>query len=113
MMQLRQRIFKRVKAKVLNGKFITGEMFLELCQAYTESINKGSVPCIESAWTYLCQNECQRAMQEAIAQYEKEVKSKVFLNLKQTECLNYIELKQAHKKMKEECLAYFREKAVG
>lgn len=51
---LRSRIFKRVKPKVLNGKFITGELFLELCQAYTTAINKGSVPCIESAWTYLC-----------------------------------------------------------
>lgn len=27
---LRQRIFKRVKPKVLNSKFITGEMLLEL-----------------------------------------------------------------------------------
>jgi len=54
MNQLRGKIFKRVKPKVLNGKYITGEMFLELCHAYTEAINKGSVPCIESAWTYLC-----------------------------------------------------------
>ena len=54
MRNLRNRIFKRVKPKVLNGRYITGEMFLELCFAYTEAINKGSVPCIESAWTYLC-----------------------------------------------------------
>jgi hypothetical protein len=29
--QLRQKIFKRVKPKTLNSKFITGEMLLELC----------------------------------------------------------------------------------
>ncbi len=29
--QLRQKIFKRVKPKSLNSKFITGEMLLELC----------------------------------------------------------------------------------
>ena len=75
MTALRGRIYKRVKPKVLNGRYITGEMFLELCQAYTEAINKGSVPCIESAWTYLCQNECQRAMQEAILTYEKDLRS--------------------------------------
>lgn len=51
---LRQRISKKVKPKMLNGKFISGEMLLELCISYTEAINKGSVPCIESAWTYLC-----------------------------------------------------------
>jgi hypothetical protein len=28
---LRQKIFKRVKPKTLNSKFITGEMLLELC----------------------------------------------------------------------------------
>lgn len=55
---LRQRVFKKVKPKVLNGRFINGEMLLELCLAYTQAINKGTVPCIESAWTYLCQNEC-------------------------------------------------------
>ena len=54
MTQLRQKIFKKVKPKVLNGRFITGEMLLELCVAYTGAINKGSVPCIESAWTYIC-----------------------------------------------------------
>lgn len=67
MNSLRQRVFKRVKPKQLNGKYITGEMLLELCKAYSDSINTGSVPCIESAWTYLCQNECQRAMQESLA----------------------------------------------
>lgn len=29
--QLRSKIFKRVKPKTLNSKFITGEMLLELC----------------------------------------------------------------------------------
>jgi hypothetical protein len=73
MTSLRSRIFKRVKPKVLNGKFITGEMFIELCQSYVSAINQGNIPCIESAWTYLCQNECQRAMQDAISQYEKDL----------------------------------------
>jgi hypothetical protein len=45
-------------------------MFFELCQAYTVSINKGSVPSIKSAWTNLCQNENLRAIQEAIRKYE-------------------------------------------
>lgn len=52
-------------------------------------------------------------MQESIANYEKEVKSKVFLNVKQSDCINYNELKQIHKKLKDESIAYFKEKAVG
>lgn len=55
--RLRSKIFKRVKPKSLNGKFITGEMLLELCHSYTKAINKGSVPSIKNAWSYVCQNE--------------------------------------------------------
>lgn len=65
MTSLRQKIFKRVKPKALNGRFITGEMLLELCTSYTDAINRGGVPCIESAWSYLCKNESQRAFYDA------------------------------------------------
>lgn len=68
---LRQKVFNRVRPKMLNGKAITGETFIELCEAYTKAINGGSVPCIESAWTYLCKNECQRAYQEALDHYSQ------------------------------------------
>ena len=71
---LRSKIFKRVKPKALNKRYITGASLLELCIAYTQAINKGSVPCIESAWTYVCQNENNRAIESAIMAYKKELK---------------------------------------
>lgn len=51
--KLRSKIFKKVKPKTLNGKFITGEMLLELCHSYTKAINKGTVPSIKNAWSYV------------------------------------------------------------
>lgn len=66
---LRNKIFKKVKPKTLNGKQLTGEMILELALAYTNAINSGSVPNIQSAWTYVCQNECHRAIEEAVGHY--------------------------------------------
>ena len=39
MKNLRQKVFKKVKIKKLNGRSLTGQMFIELCQAYTDSIN--------------------------------------------------------------------------
>ena len=36
---LRAKIFKKVKPKNLNSKFITGEMLVELALAYTNAIN--------------------------------------------------------------------------
>jgi hypothetical protein len=54
----------------MNGKTLTAQMFLELCHAYTDSINKGSVPNIESAWTSLCKNENMRNIKQTISNYE-------------------------------------------
>lgn len=52
--QLRTKIFKRVRPKTLNSKFITGEMLLELCYSYTDAINTGTIPNIQNAWSYVC-----------------------------------------------------------
>lgn len=61
MTALRSKIFKRVKPKTLHGTFITGESLLQLASAYCDAINQGGVPCIESAWTSVCKQECQKA----------------------------------------------------
>lgn len=45
-------------------------MVLELCKAYTESINKGNVPSINSAWCNLCRSENQRSLEDAIRSFE-------------------------------------------
>jgi len=63
---LRGKIFKRVKPKTLNGKAITGKNLLELAHSYCIAINAGTVPNIQNAWSYVCQNECQRAIQEGV-----------------------------------------------
>lgn len=56
--QLRTKIFKRVRPKTLNGKFLNGEMLIELCESYCDAINTGTLPNIQNAWSYVCQNEC-------------------------------------------------------
>ena len=66
MENLREKIFKRVKPKSLNKRFITGETLLELCEAYTTAINGGNLPNIENAWTYVSKNENGRAQSAAI-----------------------------------------------
>lgn len=58
----------------MNGKIITARTLSELAVAYTSAINEGSVPCIESAWTYICKNECQRGVHEAIQMYKDTLK---------------------------------------
>lgn len=55
---LRKRIFNRVRPKVMNGKNLSGCMYVDLMRSYVSAINQGAVPAIDSAWTYICKNEC-------------------------------------------------------
>ena len=43
-------IFRKVKPKQINGYFVSGVQLCELAESYTEAINKGGVPVIETAW---------------------------------------------------------------
>ncbi len=58
----RKKIFKKVKPKTMNGKFLNGGMLIELCKAYIQAMNTGNMPNIENAWTYLCKNESHKAL---------------------------------------------------
>lgn len=92
MEELRAKIFKRVKPKSLNGRNITGETLLELCEAYTQAINQGNVPCIESAWSYVCKNESLRAQQQSVQLYKAAISKHLSGGLMP----DYAQLKKLH-----------------
>lgn len=63
---LRSKVMKRVKPKtIMNGQVLSGPMFADLVINYVTAINKGIVPNIENAWTYISQSECQKAMEKS------------------------------------------------
>ena len=57
-LQLRRKVLNRVKVKTMNGKKLNGSMLAGLVESYVDAVNKGAVPNIENAWSYLCKNEC-------------------------------------------------------
>jgi hypothetical protein len=63
---LRRKVFKKVKPKQLRGQFITGKMLIELAEAYTDALNKGGIPVIESAWEYMQSNELENAFKSTL-----------------------------------------------
>ncbi len=63
--KLNSKIFRKVKPKKMNGKFLDGELLLELCRSYEKTINDGDIPNIDSAWNGLCKNETLKAFREA------------------------------------------------
>lgn len=69
---LRKKVVNRIKAKTINGKRLNGEMLFNLASSYAEAINNGAVPSIESSWSYICKNECQKALQDAYEVFERE-----------------------------------------
>jgi len=79
-------------------------MFLELCEAYTGSINQGSIPSIEGAWTSLCKNENLRGIKQAISSYEQKMDAGSYLDKKKQECFEYSQLKHLNKKVMNEVL---------
>ena len=60
--QARKKIFKKIKPKMLNGQMLNASMLIELCKAYIQAMNTGNMPNIENAWSYLCKNESQKAL---------------------------------------------------
>jgi hypothetical protein len=70
-MQLRRKVINRIKPKLIHGKKLNGLMLYNLALSYVDAINKGAVPNIESAWSYICKNECLKAQQESYDKFDR------------------------------------------
>ncbi len=108
-MNLRRKVINRMRLKTLNGKALNGEMFCNLAQSYVAAINKGAVPNIESAWTYICKNECMKAFQKSIEKYDATIRELTNEQLPMDET----ELKEAHKEAYQTAVAEFNKISVG
>jgi len=60
---LKKKVLGKMNSKTLNGRAITGSVLVSLANQYVQSFNTGSMPNIESAWTYICRNESQKALE--------------------------------------------------
>ena len=109
MMLLRRKIINMMKPKTLNGKALNGEMLLNLAESYVSAINKGAVPSIENAWTYICKNECLKAFHCSLEKYDTTMKDMLFERLP----MDPEELKEAHKEASELAFAEFNKISVG
>lgn len=106
---LRRKVMNRVKPKQLNSRCLNGEMLFNLAKSYAEAINAGAVPSIESSWSYICKNECQKAMMEALQLFEK----KFYEAFAENVPMPNQELKAIYKQFKKEAITTFCKTAVG
>ena len=106
---LRRKVMNRIKPKQLNNRPLNGEMLFNLAKSYVDSINAGAVPSIESSWSYICKNECHKAMQDAYQVFEK-----LFYDEFSAACpMLEAELKQIFKEAKNQAMQMFNKTAVG
>ena len=94
---------------MINGKALNGDMFWNLCKSYVESINQGSIPSIESSWSYICKNECLKALDDSMELFTKTLTEET-----QNEGPLYDEeLKDKYLVAKRAALTFFNQVAVG
>ena len=107
--QLRKKILGKLKLKNLNNKQLHGNMRASLIESYISAINKGTVPTIENAWTYICKTECSKALQDALQTFENLVNEA----LTERFPMNEDDLNEILKEAKEAAEIIFDKKSMG
>ena len=108
-MSLRKKVLNKLKLKTLNNKPLNGYMLSTLIENYISAINKGAVPTIENAWTYICKTECSRALQDSLNLYEATLNEALSSNFPMDE----EDLKQIHQDSKTAAETLFEKRAIG
>ena len=105
---LRKTVLNSINPKKLNGQELNGEMLIDLIKSYVKMINEGAVPIIQTAWTYMRQNQALLAKKNALENYKK----------KTDEIINKFPMKEEFlrnilKKIKKEIILNFNEEIIG
>lgn len=65
-----KRVLFNIRPKMINGKGLTGEMFLNLTYCYVEAINKGGVPEILTSLERVINNEVKKVYDSIVKEYK-------------------------------------------
>ena len=84
-------------------------MLIELAEAYTESLNKGGIPVIETAWEYVQSNELENAYKNTAASALKTIESQILPQLPMMDS----KLTKLLKDLKVDSLAAFKSQTIG
>lgn len=68
----------------MNGRNLNGDMYMSLVRNFITSINDGTVPNIENAWSYVCKDECYKASNNALDVYSRHIKETLYPKLPTT-----------------------------
>lgn len=63
-----------VKAKSIQNQKLNGDMYCSMISSYVKAINEGAVPNIESAWKYMCEEQCEKALEDCYELFMEKMK---------------------------------------
>ena len=106
---LRRKVINRIRPKSINGRKLNGLMLFNLAQSYVDAINKGAVPSIESSWSYICKNECLKAVEESYEVFERNF----YEQFQEQVPMDEDELKECYRSAKGKAMVLFNKTAVG
>ena len=67
---LRKTVLHKMKPKQINDQPMDGPLWIALVEQYIHAINDGTVPSIESSWTYICKNKAQSQFEKLKSEFE-------------------------------------------
>ena len=73
LLSLRKKVLHSMKVKEINGQPMDGKVWVALVEQFVQAINGGTVPSIESSWTYICREQAQ----EMLAQKKQELEEAI------------------------------------
>jgi len=91
--ELKKIISSKVSFKTINDINIDGRMLLSLAQSYVDSLNKGGIPTLQTAWNYMCINHSNVLKLKLIDEYKQYVNENIIKRIP----MKSEELKLSHK----------------
>ena len=108
-LKLRNDLLTQDKIKKMKGKPINGEILAGLMVNYVDTINNGSVPNIENAWTYICRSQNLKLQRN----FEAEFMSRMITQIKENIPLAESHIREVYKELKESVLKEFIRSHIG
>lgn len=89
---LRTRVLQGMKIKHINNQEMDGLTWIDMAQQYIEAINDGTVPTIESSWTYICRSRAQTIFEKAKDSFDEMIAQEIQAPVSERDleqCLEY------------------------
>eukprot|EP00341_Mesodinium_pulex_P002839 CAMPEP_0116933340 /NCGR_PEP_ID=MMETSP0467-20121206/28986_1 /TAXON_ID=283647 /ORGANISM="Mesodinium pulex, Strain SPMC105" /LENGTH=263 /DNA_ID=CAMNT_0004614217 /DNA_START=267 /DNA_END=1058 /DNA_ORIENTATION=- len=70
-----------VPVKTINGMMVNGPNLVALSESYCKGINEKGLPVLQTAWNYMCENQCNKIINKLVDNYKDYIKKSIIPNM--------------------------------